>query len=226
MDAFKALEPAETGDMLRRIHDERMSVLFKFGTTGVLRAKASKRGWGRNIICARPANLPDGHKNKMTTVNVVIDGEIYFMQATAKYDKRQLHLQLQTEMHQLIRRKNQRFAVPPKTELYLLTKKINDRQLYLKGVVEDLSSGGCKVALNTATPEIANGDFVVGYFKLGRRKPYPIAGVVRHRKSHKTGRFEQSFGLQFEPMEATDARRYVQLLIEAQRSSFIEMSGI
>lgn len=224
MDAFKALEPAETGDMLRRIHDERMTVLFKFGTTAVLRAKASKRGWGRNIICARPANMPDGHKNQVTTVNVVIDGEIYFVRATAKYDKRQLHLQLQTELHQLVRRKNQRFAIPAKTELFLLTKKINDRQLYVKGVVQDLSSGGCRVALNTATPAIASGDFIVGYFKLGRRKPYPVAGVVRHRKSHVTGRFDQSFGFEYEPMELADAKRYAQLLLEAQRNTFVDFT--
>lgn len=226
MDAFERLQPHETNELLRVIHEGRKTVLFKFDATTVFKAKAVKRGWGRHIICARPANLGNEHKNKMTTVNIVLNGNIYFLRATAKYDRRQLHLQLQTEMHRLVRRKSTRHGIPEGREIFLMTKKINERMTFIKGVVQDLSEHGARIALNTAVPEIAKGDFIVGYFKFARRKPYPIAGLVRHRRSVPGGRFEQVFGLEFEPFAAADEKRYRQLLLEVQRDSFAELVDV
>lgn len=223
MQSFKKLSKEESADLLRRIHEDRCVVFFKFPSSPVYKTKAGGRNWGHSILCARPANLVDDHKGKEGTINVVAGGQIYFIRARAKYDRRKLHLELQTEIHQLVRRKNRRLRIPEGREASFITKSVVGKTLFLKGVVQDISLQGCRLALNVSQPALKSGDVLIGHLKVGRRRTQLVTGTVRHHRKMQTGRYDQIFGLQFTSFDGDSEMKVGEMLVDLQRDNFTEM---
>lgn len=218
--AFKKLSAAETTKLLGQLHEVRGTVLFKFPDTGVYRLKTSDKGWGQNILAARPANLGDDRRDKIVTGNFLVAGQIYFFNAKVRIQKKQIHLALTGDLHKLARRKQDRFPVPESLPLHLLTKRVGDKILFVRGVLQDLSIKGARVALNTSQNVVKVGDPITGILRFASRKPIVVSGVIRHHKRVTKGRFDQIFGLEFSKVE--DLVRLQGWLVDLQREMFMK----
>lgn len=217
---FRKLNVAETSKMLEEIHRKRSALSFKFKDSPVFRAKAGTRGWGKSVLCTRPANLTDDRRSGAVTVQFTLDNEIYFFEGKVQANRRLLFLHLSSGIFQLIRRKVQRVPVPPNFPLFFMTKRIGERLIFVKGVIQDISAKGCRVALNTATPVVKVDDVIVGYLRINERKGPALAGKVRHRKSLKTGPYDQVFGVEFTLMVDKDSRALEKLMIDLRMEFF------
>lgn len=223
MDMFRKLTTAETTQLLKDVHLKRATVIFKFDDTAPYKAKAAMKGWGKNILCARPSNLPDTHKEGVVTCNLPLAGEIYFFQARIKASRKELQVELENEVFQLVRRKEKRLRIPDGVEAFFMTKRIGDRLVFLKGVLQDISDGGCRVALNVSNPIVKFNDVIVGSLRVGSQRSVPVAGKVRHRKTMKSGKFDQVFGLEFTLVEESDKAK-VEKVLEAVRREIFKSS--
>ncbi len=223
MDMFRKLTTVETTDLLAKLHQMRATIIFKFDDTSPFKAKAAIKGWGKNILCARPANLPDSHREGNVTCNLPLEGDIYFFQASLKANRRELRFDLQSGMYQLIRRKERRLRIPEGVEAYFMTKRISDRLVFLKGILIDFSEGGCRVGLNIATPVVKIDDVISGTLRIGTERNLSISGQVKHRRAPQTGKFEQVFGLQFKFNNDSEKKR-LDSLEDAIRTEIFKVS--
>lgn len=218
MSSFAKVTAKGTSELISTLHERRLTVLFKFSDSGVYRLRAAEKGWGQNILAPRPANLGDSRKDQPVTGNFTVNGEVYFFNAKVRIQKKQIHLQLTGELHKLARRRQDRVPVGANVPLHLMTKRVDDRLLFLRGVLQDLSIKGCRVVLNTAQHAVKPGDVIVGVLRFGTRKPINVTGVVRHYKRLTKGRYEQMFGMEF--TKCDDLLRLQAWLTDLQREEF------
>lgn len=215
---FEKLTVGETTKLLADLHERRGTILFKFSDSGVFRVKAAAKGWGQSLLAARPATLADSRRDQVVTGNFLVKGQMYFFNAKVRLQKRQLHLQLTGELQKLARRKFDRFPVPESVPLHLVTKRVGDRLVFLRAVLQDLSSKGFRAALLTAQPDIKVGAVVTGLIRFGSRKPIVVTGTIRHQKRLSKGRFDQVFGIEFSKCD--DLLRLQGWIVDVQREAF------
>lgn len=218
---FRKLTATETSQLLADVHSRRATVLFKFPDSGVFRAKAAAKGWGQSILAPRPATLADSRRDQVVTGNFQIDRELYFFSAKVRLQKRQIHLALTGELQKLIRRKQERFPVPEGVPLHMVTKRAGEKLVFLRGILQDLSMKGCKVAFLTYQSEIKSGEVLVGLLRYGSRKPISVAGFVRHVRRSDRGRYDQMFGMEFTKVD--DLMRLQAWLVDLQREAFARL---
>lgn len=218
MSNFVKLSAKDAGELIAALHEKRLTVLFKFADSGVYRLKAAEKGWGQNILAPRPANLGDSRKDQVVTGNFTIEGEVYFFNAKVRIQKKQIHLQLTGELHKLARRRQDRVPVPAEVPLHLVTKRVGDKLVFLRGILQDLSLKGCRIVLNTSQQIVRPGDTVTGFLRWGARRPISVTGVVRHHKRLNKGRFDQMFGMEL--TKCDDLMRLQAWLVDLQREEF------
>lgn len=218
---FRKLSAAETSHLLSDVHSRRVTILFKFTDSGVYRTRAAAKGWGQSILVARPAALSDLRRDQVVTGNFQLDHQMYFFSAKVRMQRKQVHLQIVGELQKLVRRRLERYPVPEGISLYLVTKRIGDRLVFLRGVLQDLSMKGCKVQLLTSQPDVKSGVPMSALLRFGNRKPIAISGLIRHTRRLAKGRYDQSFGVEFSKVE--DLLRLQAWLVDLQREAFARL---
>jgi hypothetical protein len=215
---FQKISSLETTSLLALLHKHRVTVQFKMSDTGVYKAKAENKGWGQNILIRRPANLGQDRKDSEVTGNFTLDSQIYFFKAILRLQKKQIHLQLNGELNKLVRRRQDRVVVPERVPLHLMTKRIGDQLLFVRGGLQDISIKGCKVVLNTSEVKLKVGDILTGVLRFGQRKPISVTAVVRHHQKIKHIRYDQMFGVEYTKLD--DLLRLQAWIIDVQRENF------
>lgn len=218
---FRKLSAAETSQVLSDVHARRVTVLFKFPDSGVYRSKAVEKGWGQSILAPRPATLADSRRDQLVTGNFQLDRQMYFFSAKVRMQRRQVHLELTGELQKLVRRQLERYPVPEGMPLYVVTKRVGDRLIFLRGLLQDLSMRGCKVNLLTYHPNIKSGTPLTCLLRFANRKPITVVGTVRHTRRLEKGRYDQSFGIEFSKVD--DLLRLQSWLVDLQREVFAKI---
>jgi c-di-GMP-binding flagellar brake protein YcgR len=184
--------------------------------------KTVEKGWGQNILGVRPAALKDEAKNQVVTGNFTLGDDFFFFKAKVRVQQKMAHLQLVGEIFRLVRRRNTRVKIPEGINVHIVTKKIGDRQEFVRGPLQDLSLTGCRIAVYSEQEVTKLGDTVTGLLRYDNRKPMTVTGIVRHHKLVEKGRYDQVFGFEFTAIE--DPERFQIWLVDLQRQAFSEMS--
>lgn len=222
---FQKVETKEAAQLLKAIHEFQVPVLFKFPETRVFHSQALPRAWGRTILCARPDKLSEVPKDRPITGNVVLHDEIFFFQAKVRMDRKVVSLHLTSDFFQLARRRVKRVRIPSWLEVTFVTRKVGGRLVFLKGVVQDISLQGLRVALLSAEPAIRFHEELEGHLRFGTLKPLSIEGKVRHRRFQRTQKFEQIIGLETPTPDPAAKLRIESLILEIQREIFARTLG-
>lgn len=216
---FKVMTTAEGKKILQDLHKKQGLVLFKFPDTGVHRMKVEIKGWGQNILGSRPATIGESRKDQIVTGSFTLNDDLYFFQAKVRLQKRLLHLEiLPGGLSLLARRGARRVRVPASLEVDLVTKRIGDRLVFLRGPVQDISLRGFRVGFLGTVVSIKSGDAMTGTLRYGHRKPLVVSATVRHHSQKSTGRFGNVVGFEFTKFE--EPARFQNWLVDLYREIY------
>lgn len=216
--SFKPVSAADSKRVIKSLHERGGPVAFKFPDSGVFKLRAEPRAWGENIMGRRPVTLGDGRRDEIAVANFVSDNEIYFFTAKVRLQKKVVHLEVIGELSRLARRSTRRLVVPASVGVALVTKRIGDRLVFLRGPVQDISAKGCRVSFHGETLPGREGQELAAVLRYGQRKPLEIRAIIRHKRKPKSSRYDQSLGLQFSGIE--DGARFQTWLIDLHREVF------
>lgn len=187
MEGFERLRAKQVGHVLSELGRIAGTVNLKFTESGVFRAKTLHRGWGQSLELARPPGMGLSYQDQDATVQVILDGEIYFFLAKVVMEGRRLTLRLNGEIYRLARRRSKRWPVPTALTMRFTTKRVNDRLTFLTFVVSHLSPLGARLVLPRRHPALDVGVSLLGGLRIGGKVPIDATGDIRHLRTTSDG---------------------------------------
>ncbi len=223
MESFKPLRPEEKQRLISQAQAFEASVYFKFPDSPVFKTQALPSGSKKLISCPRPTKLAINQSNKPVTLNFVINSEIYFLVTVINIDQRKIHFNIDTDIFHLVRRKNRRLKIPHDYEAHWMIKRLGGQMAFLRGILTDISDGGCRVALNTELPLVRVDQAIEGTLRIGSRLPIDVQGKVIYHKLHVRKEHKQIFGIQYTDLAPTAEKRINATMLDLERELFLKI---
>jgi hypothetical protein len=223
MEGLTVLKTEERDKIITQTKAYEASVYFKFANTGVYKTKATQSGSRRVLSCKRPSALPMTLSNKPVTLNFVLNSEVYFLVTIVSIDQKGIHFNVDTDVFHLARRKNRRLKIPKDYEANLMIKRMSGQMAFLRGIIIDISTGGCRLALNTDVPLIESNFNLEGTLKIGGRQPIDVQGLVRYHRLYVRKDHKQIFGVQFTDLNSYAESRIQATILDLQRELFLKV---
>ncbi len=223
MEGLKVLTPEEKQRVISQAQAFEASVYFKFPDSPVFKTQALPLGSKKLISCLRPLDLALQQSSKAVTMNFLINSEIYFLVTIINIDQKKIHLNIDTDIFQLARRKNRRLKVPKDYEAFWMIKRLDEQMAFLRGIITDISDGGCRIALNTELPLVEVGQKIEGSLKIGIIFPIEVKGIVRYHKLHVRKEHKQVFGIEYTEIVVSVENRIKAMLLDLERELFLKV---
>ena len=223
MESFKPLRPEEKQRLISQAQAFEASVYFKFPDSAVFKTQALPTGSKRLISCPRPVSLAIHQSNKPVTLNFVLNTEIYFLVTVINIDQKKIHFNIDTDIFHLARRKNRRIKIPHDYEAHWMIKRLGGQMAFLRGILTDISDGGCRVALNTEQPLVMIDQSIEGSLKLGSRLPIEVQGKVVYHKLHVRKEHKQIFGIQYKDLADSVEKKIQSTMLDLERELFLRI---
>ncbi len=223
MEGFKVLKLDEKSRLIAQAQAFESSVYFKFPDSRVFKTQALPSGSKKMISCDRPVSLANHQTNRTVTMNFVVNSEVYFLVTVINIDQKKIHFNINTDIFHLARRKNRRLRIPKDYEVHLMIKRLGGQMAFLRGIVTDLSDGGCRVALNTELPLVEANVQIEGTLKIGSRLPFEIQGIVKYHKLHVRKDHKQVFGIEYVDLGLSLNLKMKAILLDLERELFLKV---
>jgi hypothetical protein len=159
-------------------------------------------------------------------VHFSLGGEKYFFRGVAFMNPQNLSSELQTifftnelEIFHLQRRQNYRIKIPESYTARFEVTAVNKSPVKWTGRLDDLSSGGCRVAAQNPIPFKINDDLDARLL-VGRRDPIDLVVKVRHLKADEEKKTEVMVGMEFERLNTSIENRMFAITLELHRELF------
>jgi hypothetical protein len=223
-DVFKKVHLSDKKKLLRRVIDEQIVWLVKTETSEVQQLLPKQILEEKIMECAFLPGKDFNLKNSEMAVISINSGEDkYFFYGLMTFSATSIYIDVQGDLFYLQRRKSARLELP---ENYITKCKVLDHKgntLPFDFTVIDISSGGCRLSLNTLEPIIKAGTILNLKITLGHQTPFEVQGEVRHTKPIKdSADLPQMMGIQYVNNETTFEAKMLNLYMDVQREIFLK----
>lgn len=223
-DIFTKISKAdERTKILGDLAKARGEILCKGTTDAILRLKAYKLEKDKlsKLSCLIQS---DSDRPTLTQENVIatfnLGGEKYFFQAVAEYEDGEIVFTALFDLFHLQRRQNYRVRVPDSYAGRFEIFELNGGKVKISGALQDVSSGGCRVAYPKPQPSMKMDDNLRARIVVGARAPIEVEAVIRHIKTEIQTSTTQTFGMEFLPLTAQLEHRMFGLTMDLHRELF------
>ena len=224
-DIFSKVTATERLRLFKDLATARGEILCKGDLDEVYRLVAERTNPRNELYCSIPFGLPSPTGEKELLSNFFIGGERYFFRTPVRVENQLAIIKIDNELFHLQRRQNYRIKIPENYLAQILISELNKALVKLTGNINDLSSGGCRVTLMSATPELEIGDKISGHIVIGRRESLEIEGTIRHHKTEKSIKaIRQIFGVEFKPLSPILEGRLFAITMDLHREFFSRLN--
>lgn len=217
LGGFKKLGPKSAADLLTVVFSKKIPILFKFNDSTVFRAKPAAEKNGVSMIVSRPPNVSEERHGQEVTGQFAVMTQVYFFRAKIRIREESVSLQLVDGVHQLIRRRDDRYPIPSNMAMEMITKRVGDQIVFVRGALIDLSLRGCAVGFGSPV-KFKPGETIQATLRFENRKPITFQGIIRHQVPPKRTRFEKAYGIEIH--ECDNPIRLKEWILVLQRKTF------
>lgn len=175
------------------------------------------------LLCHHTADSKEIKEAQKAVVNFSFKNERYFFQTDLYFEAGWVVLKTDTDLFLLQRRANARIDIPDEYNAVFILSQYSGKSYFLDCKVKDISAGGLKFKLPSATPSLSVGSSVKGLLRLGNRRSMEFEVEVRfvQKKEHQST-VTQTAGVQFLNIDTAMETRLLSLMMDLQRELFLK----
>ena len=173
---------------------------------------------GRYLICEKDKEPIPVTGDERVVICFDIDIDKYFMLSsiTPSADGQWWRIDSSFDMFKLQRRETFRINIPPTYKSKAVFKDLISDKIISTGIMTDISSGGCKVLVDTTSTLKENKQAKLDIY-IGRRDPISVIAEVRSIKKGAGSADQDSLGIMFRSVNSTAESKLFAITMELHR---------
>lgn len=224
-EIFTKITPVERVRLFQDLAAVRGEIICKGDAEDVYRLNVEKALGKQELHCSVTFGMPSPVQEKEVLGNFFLGGERYFFKTPVRMDKSFVVLRMDVDLFHLQRRQNYRIKIPESYQAQLMIQELAKLAVKIPTQMYDISSGGCRIAMNGDKPLVEMGDPIKGQVIIGKREPIEIDGVVRHVRSEKSGtNIKQIFGVEFKSLSTLTEGKLFSITMDLHREFFSRLN--
>jgi hypothetical protein len=174
------------------------------------------------LVCGLMPNTPPPTGLPQSVVTTFsVGAERYFLTAPLSETNGGFYsLATTVDIFQLQRRQSYRIRIPESYNSCLEIKAVNGKPFSYKGMIQDISTGGCRAFLKSDKPVLHTDDIIEGILMVGHRPMFPFKGKARHIRVDLKPHPQQVLGVEFIEITAAMESKLFSLTMELHRELF------